>query len=231
MHETRSKRLRAVAMVAGVVVFLWGLIDYQLALAVVGAVLSVLSLFLITRRKWFVLLLTTTISTLTLWGAFGTVTGYFWLNHHRLDDVIVAISALPPTLQSIEIGHDNELYPGTAQPGRFDSYRFINETVVTLYRRQVAPTAFQPVLYVDDVLREVHVTRDQYDRVRGLLARLSLAGFGRGPGGEIRLTRHVGGGAPWVAEFVHRPDGRLPAPECQMEQRRLDPHWIWQLCG
>ncbi len=113
----------------------------------------------------------------------------------------------------------------------FDSYRFINGAAVPLYRRQVAPAAWQPMLYADDLLRDVHVTRDQYDRLRALLARMSLSGFTRGPGGEIRLTRHVGGRAPWIAEFVHRADGRSPEVECQSGQRRLDPHWSWQSCG
>ncbi len=231
MHDTRLKRLAVIAAVVGVAVVVWGLIAYSPTVAIAGAAVSVVFLSLAARRRWLVLLFTTITGVLMIWGAFGTVTGYFLLNRHRLDAVVVAIATLPPTLRSIEIGQEDELYPGTASPARFDSYRFINGTAVTLYRRQVAPAAWQPILYADDVLHGVHVTRDQYDRLRALLERLSLSGFGRGPGDEIRLTRHVGGRAPWVAEFVHRADGRSPEPECQLEQRRLDPHWVWQLCG
>ncbi len=231
MHETRLKRPAVIAAAVGAAAVVWGLIAYSPTVATTGVSVSVVFLSLAARRRWLVLLLATITGALTLYGAFGTVTGYFRLNRHRLEAVVVAIAALPPMLQSIEIGQEDELYPGTAQRVRFDSYRFINGTAVTLYRRQVAPAAWQPILYADDVLRDVHVTRDQYDRLRALLARMSMSGFSRGPDGEIRLTRHVDGRAPWIAEFVHRADGRSPEPGCPSEQRRLDTHWSWQLCG
>jgi len=166
----------------------------------------------------------------TAWAAFGTTTGYFWLNRHRLDALVAEIDALP-AITSLQLGHDEKAPSGTGQARRYDSYRFINEHLVTQYREQVTSEAPQPTLREIDVLRELGVPYVRYLALRASLERLSLSGFDRGQDGGIALNERGAGGAPWVTSLLYRADGGSPAGGRVQRSYPLSPRWSWILRG
>lgn len=167
---------------------------------------------------------------LGLWTAFGTATGYFWLNRTRLEALVSEIRGMP-TLVTLELGHDAAL-PGTAQgAGRYDSYRFINGHLVSQYREQIAPHAPQPVLREIDVLRELGVTPTRYGALRTSLDRLNLSGYRQDNTGKVVLDRRMAGGTPWGESLIHHPDGEPTAAGGIQDARRLSRHWFYALTG
>jgi hypothetical protein len=157
------------------------------------------------------------------WAAFGTTTGYFVLNRSRLDAVVAEIAAMP-TLVSFERGRDDP--PAEAErTAWWESTRLVNGQRVTPYRPQGARDTDS--LREIDVLRELGVPYDRYRALCDALERLGLAGFTRGPGGEIGLDEPIPGGTPWGTSFVYRPDDVFPAASGAESDRRLAPNWFF----
>ena len=175
---------------------------------------------MIRRRVWLPIGLAAGLAGLW-WGAASTETGYFWLHRAKLRATIADIMATP-AITSLDLGQDERTRDGVA----YDSYRFINSTVVTHYSAQAAPGASQPVLYVEDLLRQLGVDAAAYRRLREDLAALSMAGFSREPGGQVSLLRPEPGGTPWGEGLVYSPSDKPPRGPGVQGYRRLAPHWF-----
>lgn len=173
-----------------------------------------------------------------IWAAFGTVAGYFLLNQHRLERLVAEIQAVP-AIVSLELGEEDESFePSSGSPGgrqgnlsSYDTYRFINGTMVTHYHEQAALDAAQPVHYLDDMLRSLHVPAERYWDLRRSLERLSLGGYSRDPEGQFKLHEPAVGGQPWGYGCVFSPDGELSYRYGMQEAWRLAPHWFYVLWG
>jgi hypothetical protein len=235
------RRLQLLAL-TGLGGLAWGLVAYRLLPAILGA--AVLGVFLLTRmtghRRPQALALIG-LGGFALWAAFGTATGYFWLNRLRLDALIAEIQAVPG-IRSMELGQDGQyvLRDGT-RPGTYDrryplregdrlvaydSYRFVNDVLVTHYRDQAKPEAFQPEIFIDDLLRELNVPAARYWDLRARLQRLSLSRFSREPGGQISLGEPVPGGTPWGHNLLFSPTGEPPQRFPVYELQQFAPHWF-----
>lgn len=228
MQDTRTWRFILAAGIAGLVVFVGAVLAYGRAPAFLGMVVTVPLLSWAAARRWLAASALLLILGGVFWAAFGTVAGFFWLNRGRLDALVAEIEAVP-AITSIELGHDAPLPAGMGRTGRYDSYRFINGRLVTQYRDQVAPTAFQPVFLETDVLRELGVSPARHAALRASLEGLRLAGFHRGQDGEIALNEAVPGGAPWGTAFLFRPADGPPSARNVQEWHRLAPRWfhVW----
>ncbi len=215
--------------VAALLAFAWCIAIYDQAHAVATVVIAVPLLSMAALRPWLVGPALVGVLGFTFWAAFGTTTGYFWLNRSRLEALVADIEAVA-TITSLELGVDGARSIGIGGVDRYDSYRFINGQLVTQYREQVAPTAFQPVLLEIDVLRELNVDVTRYAVLRTSLEALRLAGFDRRQDGEIALNEIVPGGTPWGTSFLYRPAVGLPSGGNVKTLRRLAPRWfhIWQ---
>lgn len=220
------RRLTLVAGIAALVAFAWGIATYDQVLAVASMVIAVPLLSMAARRWWLVAPTFVALFGVTFWAAFGTTTGYFWLNRSTLEALVAEIEAVP-AITSLELGSDSVRSRGTGSADRFDSYRFINGQLVTQYREQVAPTASQPVLREIDVLRELDITFSRYAALRTSLDRLGLAGFDRRQEGEIALSEIVPGGTPWGTSFLYRPGAGPPSGGNIQTLHQLAPHWFW----
>ena len=229
MQSTRARLWSLAAGVAGLVVFAWAILAYARSPAIAAAVVTVPLLSLAAGRRWLAGSILLLVFGATIWGAFSTTTGYFWLNRTRLETLVAAIEAVP-AISSLELGNDDPLPKAMGRTGRYDSYRFINGQLVTQYREQVAPTAFQPVLREIDVLRELSVPFAQYGALREALDRLRLAGFDRRRDGEIALNEVMPGGTPLGTSFLFRPVPGPPSGDNVQDWRRLAPRWfhIWR---
>lgn len=188
-------------------------------------------------RRWSAALVAALVS-LVVWSAFGTTAGYFWLNQHRLERLVADIRAVP-AIVSLELGQEGAYFePSSGSPDGqrgslhvYDTYRFINGTVVTHFREQVAPDAFQPVLHVDDMLRSLHVPAERYWSLRQSLERLSLGNYSRGPGDQVALGEPAIGGQPWGYGYVFSPRGKVPWSSGVQAAWRLAPHWFYVRWG
>ena len=242
LSETRApSRARQASLAAGlwclvvlVCTFAW----YALVPAVIAGLATAILFFVAGRRRWLRFMVLSAVVTGGIWTAFGTTTGYFWLNQHRLKRLVAEIEAVP-AITSLAVGHvdessrrdDGALGEDGGRPRTFDSYRFINDTVVTDFREQVAPDAFQPVLYVEDVLRSLHVPAERYYDLRRSLERLSLSGYHREDDGQVALTEPGTGGTPWGYDYVFSPTGEAPQGDGVQGVWRLAPHWFYVLWG
>ncbi|SDV47070.1 hypothetical protein SAMN05216551_102243 [Chitinasiproducens palmae] len=215
--------------------FVGGVAAYLPTIAVVGAgtaIASVATFAGSTRRRWLATTIASAALGAVLWLAFGTTLGYFWLNRSRLDALVTQIDAVP-TITSLQLGHDEAVAAPINDIQRFDSYRFINEQLVTRYRRRVAPDAPdapdtpQPTVYEDDLLHRLQVPVARYHALRATLDALSLSGFDRIGRGGIALDERMPGGTPWGNAFLYLPTDDTPAIERTLEQRRLAPHWFY----
>ena len=229
MQSTRIRRCSLVAGVAGVLVFAWAVLAYAQSAAIVAIAVAVPSLSVAARRRWLAGPTLLLLLGVIVWAAFGTASGYFWLNRTRLEALVAEIEAVP-TITSLELGVDDPLPDGMGRTGRYDSYRFINGQLVSQYRAQVAPDASQPVLREIDVLRDLGVPVARYGALRASLEGLRLAGFDRRQDGEIALNEAMPGGTPWSTSFLYRPAEGLPSGDNVQTLRRLGPRWfhIWQ---
>ncbi|RYE95178.1 MAG: hypothetical protein EOO77_43380, partial [Oxalobacteraceae bacterium] len=198
-----TRRLTLMAGIAALLAFAWCIVTYDLVPAIAAMIIAVPLLSTATMWWWLATPTLIALFGLTFWAAFGTTTGYFWLNHSRLEALVAEIEAVP-TITSLELGVDSPRPRGIGSADRPNSNRFINGQVVTQYREQVAPTAFQPVLREIDVLRELDVTFIRYAALRTSLERLRLTGFDRRQDGEIALNEVMTGGMPWGTAFLYR---------------------------
>lgn len=148
-------------------------------------------------------------------------TGYFWLHRAKLRAMVADIAATP-AITSLDLGQDDRAQDGVA----YDSYRFVNSIAVTHHRAQAAADATQPVLFVEDLLRQLGVGRAEYDRLRQDLAELSMVGFSRDSGGQVSLLRPEPGGTPWGEGLVYSPSDEPPAGQGVQGYWRLGPHWF-----
>ena len=229
MQGSRIWRLALGVGLAALVAFVGCIAAYDQLPAFAAMVVAIPLLSVAAGRQWLAGPMLVLLFGVTFWAAFGTTTGYFWLNRARLEALVAAIEAVP-TITSLELGHDAPLPNGMGRAGCYDSYRFINGQLVTQYREQVAPPAFQPVLREIDVLRERGVPLVQYAALRESLERLLLAGFDRRQNGEVALNEVMPGGTPWVSSFLFRPAEGPPSGGNVQDWRRLAPRWfhIWR---
>lgn len=229
MQGSRIRRVTLEIGLAALAAFAWCIATYNQPLAVITMVIAVPSLSVAAGRRWLAAPILVVLFGATFWEAFGTTAGYFWLNRTRLEALVAEIQAIP-AITSLELGVDHPLPKGMGRAGRYDSYRFINGQLVTQYREQVAPTAFQPVLREIDVLRELGVSFAQYEALRGSLEGLHLAGFDRRQDGEIALNEPMPGGTPWGTSFLYRPASGPPSGDNVQTLRTLAPRWfhVWQ---
>lgn len=156
------------------------------------------------------------------WAAARSDDGYLWLNRAHLEAAVVDIDAAP-AIRSLELGIE-ERDAGGRPVG--DSYRFVNETVVTHYRAQAAPGAAQPVLFIGDLLGRLRVSPAAYGRLRRDLQVLSMARFTREPAGQISFERPEPGGTPWGEGLVYSPSGGPPSGANVHGVRRLSARWF-----
>lgn len=120
-----------------------------------------------------------------IWGAFGTDQGYFWLNASRLD-ALAAAFASTPAIRSLSLGNDDR---GDRGHG-FDSYRFVNDVLVTHYPSQARPHQRQPMIHIDDELRALAVPRERYDAMRRLMTQAKVGFAARDPAnGQVTINR------------------------------------------
>ncbi|MHC2107134.1 hypothetical protein [Methylobacterium sp. CM6246] len=226
MIAPRSDGTRRAALIVGgcgVVVFGWALVAYAPAPGIAAAVVAVPAFARAAKRRVAAFLALAVFSAAVIWAAFGTTTGYFVLNRSRLDAVVAEIAAMP-TLVSFERGRDDP--PAEAErTAWWESTRLVNGQRVTPYRPQDARDTDS--LREIDVLRELGVPYDRYRAICDALERLGLAGFTRGPGGEIGLDEPIPGGTPWGTSFVYRPDDVFPAASGAESDRRLAPNWFF----
>jgi len=229
MQGRRIRRLAFGVGLAALIAFAWCIATYHQLPAFGAMVVAIPLLSVAAGRRWLTGPILVVLFGVTFWAAFGTTTGYFWLNRARLEALVAAIQAVP-TITSLELGHDAPLPNGMGRVGRYDSSRFINGQLVTQYREQVAPTAFQPVLREIDVLRELGISSAQYEALRASLEALRLAGFDRRQDGGIALNEPMPGGTPWVASFLYRPAAGPPLGDNVQTLRILAPHWsyVWR---
>lgn len=224
-----ARWLRWVGIAAGLGLVL-SLPVYSLGLSLALWLASALLIGLAGRHRLAHACLVLLVGAGVLWAAFGTTTGYFWLNRARLEALLAEIAALP-AITSLELGQEGEWVTPEGERRRYDSYRFLNGQAVTQHRRQVAPGAAQPVRLEAEMLRALGVPSPRHAALRAALQRLSLSGFDRGPQGEVVLNQPSPGGTPWVAGLLHRPADGPPAAERVMEQYPLAPRWYWVLRG
>ncbi|KQP29794.1 hypothetical protein ASF27_19555 [Methylobacterium sp. Leaf102] len=230
MIAPRSDGTRRAALVVGgcgVVVFGWALVAYAPVPGIAAAVAAVPAFARAATHRVAVFLALAAIGGGMTWAAFGTTTGYFVLNRSRLDAVVAEIAAMP-TLVSFERGRDDP--PAEAErTAWWESTRLVNGRRVTPYRPQGARDTDS--LREIDVLRDLGVPYARYRALCGALERLGLAGFTRGPGGEIALDEPIPGGTPWGTSFVYRPDDAFPAGSGAESDRRLAPNWFFVTRG
>ena len=229
MQGSRIRQLTFGVGLAALAAFGWSVAAYDPLATAAFMVIAVPALSAAAGRRWVTGPIIGILFAVTVWAAFGTTTGYFWLNRTRLEALVAAIQAAP-AITSLELGHDAPLPNGTGETGRYDSYRFINGQLVTQYREQVAPDASQPVLREIDVLRELGIPPAQYGALRAALERLRLAGFNRQQDGGIALNEPLPGGTPWITSFLYRPAAGSPLDGNMQVLRTLAPHWsyVWQ---
>ena len=226
MQGSRIQCLALGVSLAALVAFIGCIATYDRLHAFAAMVVAIPLLSVAAGRRWVAGPILVVLFGVTVWAAFGTTTGYFWLNRARLEALVAAIEDVP-AITSLELGHDAPLPNGMGRAGRYDSYRFINGQLVTQYREQVAPTAFQPVLREIDVLRELGVPLAQYGALRASFEQLLLAGFDRRQDGEVALNEIMPGGTPWVTSFLFRPTQGSPSGGGVQDWRRLAPHWFY----
>ena len=235
---SRARQSCLVAGLGSLVALCWAIAWYMLIPAVVAGLMAMGFLSVAGhRRPWSVGLLAALVG-LVVWSAFGTTAGYFRLNQHRLERLVADIQAVPDIV-SLELGREGEYFkPGRGTLGQqggtlhpYDTYRFINGTVVTHYREQAAPDAAPPVLYLDDMLRSLHVPAERYWSLRRSLERLSLGGYGHDPSGQIALYEPPVGGQPWGYGYMFSPDGELSYGHGMQETWKLAPRWFYVLWG
>ncbi len=156
-----------------------------------------------------------------IWGAFGTVQGQFWLNASRLD-ALAATLASNPAIRSLSLGTDHSSERGH----EFDSYRFVNDVLVTHYPGQARPDQQQPMIYIDDELRALGVPRERYDAMRRLMIRARIGFVTRDPAnGEVTVIR-VGFDNEGDLFLLYVPGGGSPRRElADLGSPRR--HWFW----
>lgn len=215
----------------------WALAWYALAPALSAALVAVVLLALSARRRGLSLAVLAPLAGTLIWWSFGTTEGYFSLNQRRLERLVADIQAVP-AMTSLDLGQEgaylDPIGGSSSQPGRlhvYDTYRFINGTVVTHFREQAAPEAHQPVLYVEDMLQSLHVPADRYWHLRRSLERLSLGGYSLDPAGQVALSEPPVGGQPWGYGFVFSPAGEAPWSNGVQEARELAPNWFYVMWG
>jgi hypothetical protein len=209
--------LAAIAL-AGLV---WSLIAYA-PVPTAACILAAAVLFYhAAGRRMAVLLAMLALGGGVFGAAFHTTRGFFWLNRHRLDALVVQIAATP-AITSLEIGQDRAKQDGIPA---FDDYRFVNDTLITHDPAQADPKASQPKFYVGDLLRRLRVPVARYNALYASIDRLSLAGYARRPDGQIELFERLPGGTPWGESFVYGPHGGSPTGAIGGEEIRLAPHW------
>lgn len=235
--QTRAQQACLVAGLGSLLAVAGALACYALVPALLAALSTIVFVGLAAGRCGLGLMALATLTGLAMWTAFGTTTGYFLLNRHRLERLVADIEAVP-AIASLELGQEGEYVERSGPPGErqgrlhaYDTYRFINGTVVTHFREQAAPDAPQPVLFVDDVLRSLHVPADRYWSLRRSLERLSLGGYGRDPDGQVELYEPPVGGQPWGYGYVFSPGGELSYDNGMQDAWRLGPHWFYILWG
>lgn len=231
----KGRKVSLAAGLACLAVLLWALLEYRPVPTVAAAVLAVTLLTIAARRRRLICGLASSAAvSIVLWAAFFTAEGYFWLNRWRLEALAQEIAATPEIV-SLQLGQDDRRAPTetgrSGTPEFFDSYRFINGMLVTHYRRQAAPEANQPVLFIDDVLAQLRVPADRYWRLTASLRRLSLGSYRRGPGAMITLDEPPVGGQPWGFSYVYSPSGSFERQLRWQEIRQLTPYWYRVLWG
>ncbi len=199
----------------------WSLIIYAPVPTAAGVIAASVLLHHAAGRKIGVLLAVLVLGGALYGAAFHTTRGFFWFNRYRLDALVAEIAATP-AITSLERGQDHAGKNG--QPA-FDDYRFLNETLITHYPAKADPTALQPRVPVDDLLRRLRVPKGRYEALCASIDRLSFAGYVRHADGQIDLLEKLPGGTPWGTSFVFRPHGGSPTGAIVYEQTRLTRHW------
>ena len=156
-----------------------------------------------------------------MWLAFGTSYGHFWLNAGRLEALAAALAATP-AINSLALGTDDRGEDGYA----FDSYRFVNDVLVTLYSGQARPDQQQPKIYIDDELRALGVPRERYDAIRRLMTRSKIEFIAHDrANGQVSMIR-VGFDNEWDPFLIFVPDSGSPGRDLSVlgSPKR---HWFW----
>ena len=226
LHREKARIAFVVAGCVALAVFVWAIIACARMTAVLSVAAAIPLLSLTARRQLAVALGLSAVCAPLIWMAFGTTDGYFLLNRSRLEGLVAEITAVP-SLTSLQLGDDEPWPTGSGRTGGYDSYRFINGHRVSRYREQVAPAAYQPILYEAHFLRDLGVSPARHLTLRTSLERLSLSGFSLGPDEEIVLDETIRGGTPWVTSFVYRPDDTFPISSGAEGDRRLAPNWFY----
>lgn len=157
-----------------------------------------------------------------LWAASSTWRGYYWMHSRALNGLASEIAAYGK-IHELEMGTDDS-YEKDGKLVRYDSYRFVNGTVVTHYRERHAPEAGQPIYYIDDYCRVSGISKERYLHFRRALGGLRLQGFSYEPAtGVVSFTLRNVGGDPVVTTLDYIPDGGgAPAYDGTV---RVAPHW------
>lgn len=157
----------------------------------------------------------------TIWVAFGTIYGHFWLNESRLD-ALAAVLASTPAIRSLSLGTGYQDRSGN----EFDSYRFVNDVLVTHYPGQARPHQQQPMIYIGDELRALKVPRERYDALRRLMARAKIGFVSRDPAnGHVDMHR-IGFDNEYDLFLLHVPGDESPRRELA-DMGSPNRHWFW----
>jgi len=162
-----------------------------------------------------------TVATAIIWLAFGTTYGHFWLNENRLDTLAAALASTP-AIRSLSLGTDDRGERGN----EFDSYRFVNDVLVTHYPGQARPGQQQPMIYIDDELRALGVPRERYDAMRRLMTRTKIGFVSRDPANGHVYMHRVGFDNEYDLFLLHVPADGHPGRELA-DFGSPNRHWFW----
>ena len=174
-----------------------------------------------TRQAMLALPAFVTTTAAIIWLAFGTNYGHFWLNAGRLEALAASLAATP-AITSLALGTDDRGEGGY----QFDSYRLVNDVLVTHYPDQARPDQQQPTIDVDDELRALGVPRERYDAMRRLMTRSTIGFIAHDrANGQVSMNR-VGFDNEWDPFLVYMPDGGSPGRDLAILGSPR-PHWFW----
>ena len=174
---------------------------------IVGLILlSVMAILYRGKNRRNVALALIIFSGVWFWQIYFTWQGYFWTNLVRIEALADKITGYKK-IHSLAMGSDGEYTDDDGRTVQYDSYRFINGTLITHYLQAHNPDAYQPEWFVDIYCQQNQISKQMYLELRADLDRLNLHGFYLDENGELSLTLWQRGGVPWIIELVRAPDG------------------------
>ncbi|SUB83782.1 Uncharacterised protein [Pragia fontium] len=175
------------------------------------------------RERALAVLIFIGLSVIWIWHAYFTWQGYYWVNARELESLAHQITTYGK-IQSLDMGIDDSYQDGD-RTVRYDAYRFLNGTRITLYQdgHDPSPDSGKPIWFIDSYCQQHEISLKAYYQMRDELERLKINGFSLMDNGDISFNLWRKGGVPWTINLVRIADGTHPLDGDTLE--KLNAHW------